>query len=76
MPLGADPNVSNSLSLGSHSRPEGLGFSQCRFRHTRLALTTQRMGSFLLRGLPCMLWSPSSFEVEGKQGVHRTFHQF
>ena len=23
-----------------------------------------------------MLWSPSSFEVEGKQGVHGTFHQF
>jgi len=23
-----------------------------------------------------MLWSPSSFEGEGKRGVHRTYHQF
>jgi hypothetical protein len=74
--LDAGPNVSSSLSLGSLLRSVGLRFSQCRFRHTRLALTTPRSGNFLLRGLPCMLWLPSSFEVWGKQGVHETFHQF
>ncbi len=30
----------------------------------------------LLRGRPRMLWSPSSFEGEGKRGAHGTFHQF
>ena len=50
--------------------------TQCSVRHTRLALTTQRIGDFLLRGRPRMLWSPSSFEVWGKRGVHGTFHQF
>jgi len=74
--LDAGPNVCSSLPLGSHSRSEGLGFNQCRLHHTRLALTTRRSGNFLLRGLPCMLWSPSSLEGKGKQGVQRTFHQF
>src|SRR5207247_1792537 len=76
MPLDAGPNVCNSLPLGSHSRSEGLGFNQFWLRHTHLALTTQRIGSFLLRSRPCMLWSPSSFEGWGKQGVHGTFHPF
>jgi len=74
--LDAGPNVCNSLPLGSHSRSEGLGFNQFRLRHTHLALATRRIGSFLLRGFPCMLWSPSSFEGRGKQGVHGTLHQF
>ena len=33
------------------SKPEGLEFNQCRLNHTRLALTTQRIDDFLLRGL-------------------------
>ena len=74
--LGAGPNVSSHLPLGSPDKPAGLGFTQCSIRHTRLALTTHRIGDFLLRGRPRMLWSPSSFEGRGKRGVHGTFHQF
>jgi hypothetical protein len=74
--LGAGPNVSSHLPLGSRDKPAGLGFTQCSIRHTRLALTTHRIGDFLLRGRPRMLWSPSSFEGWGKRGVHGTFHQF
>ena len=70
------PNVCSHLPLGSSKRPAGLGFKQCSFHHTRLALTTRRMSGFLLRGRPHMLWSPSSFEGEGKWGVQRTFQQF
>ena len=54
MALGANPNVSSSLSLGSHSRPAGLGFNQYRLRHTRLTLSTQRIGNFPLHGLARM----------------------
>jgi hypothetical protein len=39
------------LSLASATRPEGLEFNQCRFNHTRFALTTQSIDDFLLRGL-------------------------
>jgi len=49
---------------------------QCSIHHTRLVWTTQRIDDFLLRGRPRMLWSPSSFEVWGKRGIHETFHQF
>ena len=49
---------------------------QCSIRHTRFALITQRIGDSLLRDRPRMLWSPSSFEVWGKRGMHGTFHQF
>jgi hypothetical protein len=38
-------------TLASAKRLEGLEFSQCRFNHTRFALTTQRVDDFLLRGL-------------------------
>jgi hypothetical protein len=66
----ARPNVCSHLPLGPSKRPAGLGFTQCRLRHTRLALTAQRIGDFLLRGLLHMLWSPSSFE-ERVSGVCR-----
>src|SRR5215472_768606 len=50
------------LSLASAKRPEGLEFSQFRFNHTRLALTTRRIGDFLLRGLwPRHATLPPSF---------------
>ena len=39
------------LSLASASRPEELEFNQCRFNHTRFALTTRRSDGFPLRGL-------------------------
>jgi hypothetical protein len=74
--LDAGLNVCNSLPLRSHSKPEGLGFRQCSFRHRHLGLTTQRIGSFLLRSRLHMLRSPSSFEGEGKWSVQRTLHQF
>ncbi len=74
--LDAGLNVCNSLALRSPSKPEGLGFRQCSFRHTYLGLTTQRIGSFLLRSRLHMLRSPSSFEGEGKWSVQRTLHQF
>ena len=74
--LGAHSNVSSHLSLELFSKPGGLGFTQSSVRHTHLALTTRRIDDFPLRGLPRMLWSPSSFEGEGKRGVHRTYHQF
>lgn len=58
----ARPNVCSHLPLGPEKRPGGRGFTQCRLRHTRLALTTQKIDDFPLRGLPHMRWSPSSFE--------------
>lgn len=67
--------VCSHLPVVPTSKPVGLGFKQCSLRHTRLALTTRRVGDFLLRGFPRMLWSPSSFEVWGKRGVHGAFHQ-
>ena len=74
--LGADPNVFSHLPLGLLWKPAELGFTQCSVRHTHLALTTQEIDDFPLRGLLRMLWSPSSFEVEGKRSMHGTFHQF
>lgn len=74
--LDAGPNVHSHLPLGSRDKPAGLGLTQSSIRHTRLALTTHRIGDFLLRGRPRMLWSPSSFEDWGKRGVHGTVHQF
>jgi len=74
--LDVGPNVSSHLPLGSRDKPAGLGFTQSSIRHTRLALTTHRIGDFLLRGRHRMLWSPSSFKVWGKRGVHGTVHQF
>lgn len=74
--LDVGPNVCSHLPLGFRVKPVGLGLTQCSIRHTRLALTIQRIGDFLLHGCPRMLWSPSSFEGWGKRGVHRTVHQF
>src|SRR5438270_4863153 len=70
------PTFLVTFRWGHRRSQSGLGLAQCSVRHTRLALTTQRIGDFLLRGRPRMLWSPSSFEVWGKRGVHGTFHQF
>jgi len=72
----AHSNVSSHLSLGLLRKPEGLGFTQCSVHHTHLALTTQRIDDSLLRSLLRMLWSPSSFEGEGKRSMHETSHQF
>src|SRR5205823_11751878 len=50
------------LSLASASKPEGLEFNQSRFNHTRLALTTQGIDDFPLRGLwPRHATLPPSF---------------
>jgi hypothetical protein len=68
--LGAGPNVCSHLPLGSGQDQSGLGLKQSSFHHTRLALTTQRIGGFLLRGRLHMLWSPSPFGV-GVSGVCR-----
>jgi len=57
-------------------KPVGRGFTQSSVRHTHLALTTQNIDDLFLRGLLRMLWSPSSFEGEGKRSMHGTFHQF
>ena len=74
--LDTGPNVCSHLPLGSQGKPVELGLTQSSIRHTRLALTTQKVDDFFLRGRPRMLWSPSSFEVWGKRGMHGTFHQF
>src|SRR6266702_7626967 len=70
------PTFVATFRWGPRKNQSGLGFTQCSVRHTRLALTTHRVGDFLLRGRPRMLWSPFSFELWGKRGVHGTFHQF
>ncbi len=57
------PNVCSHLPLGPCRKPVGLGLKQSSFRHTRLALITQRIDDFLLRDLLHMLWSPSPFGV-------------
>jgi hypothetical protein len=74
--LDTSPNVCSHLPLGSPDKPVGLGLTQSSIHHTRLALTTQKIDDFFLRGRPRMLWSPSSFKVWGKRGMHGTFHQF
>jgi len=71
-----DPTFLVTFRWGHRRSQSGLGLTQYSVRHTHLALTAQRMGDFLLRSLPRMLWSPSSFEGEGKRGVHGTYHQF
>src|SRR5712692_67893 len=70
------PTFLVTFRWGYRRSQSGLGLAQCSIRHTHLALTAQRVGDFLLRGLPRMLWSPSSFEGKGKRGVHGTGHQF
>jgi hypothetical protein len=71
-----DPTFLVTFRWGRGENRSGLGLTQCSVRHTHLALTPHRIGDFLLRGLPRMLWSPSPFEVWGKRGVHGTSHQF
>ena len=70
------PTFLATFRWGHRGSQSGLGLTQYSVRHTHLALTAQRIGDFLLRGLPRMLWSPSSFEGKGKRGVHGTGHQF
>src|SRR5260221_4536196 len=70
------PTFLATFRWGHRGSPSGLGLTQYSLRHSHLALTAQRFGDFLLRGLPRMLWSPSSFEGKGKRGVHGTGHQF
>ena len=70
------PTFLATFRWGHRRSQSGLGLTQSSVRHTHLALTTQRIGDFLLRGRPRMLWSPSSFEDWGKRGVHETVHQF
>src|SRR5215471_4094886 len=70
------PTFLVTFRWGHRRSQSGLGFTQYSVRHTHLALTAQRVGDSHLRGLPRMLWSPSSFEGEGKRGVHGISHQF
>src|SRR5512135_3443003 len=69
------------LSLASEGRPPGLGFKQCSFTPTRLALATHEIDDFALRCFcPQHATLPSPFRDSSlfgkdKLGTHEIFQQ-
>src|SRR5512135_1534885 len=69
------------LSLASEGRPPGLGFKQCSFTPTRLALATHEIDDFALRCFcPQHATLPSPFQDSSlfgkdKLGTHEMFQQ-